>query len=147
MDATADRDELVNFLRGRNVLCPLCAVNLRDHSQSRCPKCKREICLTVGLAEPHARSWAAMTAPLCAMAGIGAWVLIMIFRQGWPERESTVFQASVALFLAAMPLLAAVVIKRKWIMRLGRGTQSILAAAAIALLIASVAMFFLGIRI
>ncbi len=44
-DATA---LLLEFVRGRDVLCPACGYNLRNLTAARCPECNRELALQVG---------------------------------------------------------------------------------------------------
>lgn len=153
MDPTAesarpddDLIELARFLHRRDLACPLCASNLRDLTSRYCPRCRRELCLSVGLAEPYVRAWVAMTSALCAMAGIGMWVLLMICKAGWPRSESGLFQLSIVVFLASIPLAILGIVKRKRMLRMPRGGQAALALTAIVALVASVGMFFSGIR-
>jgi hypothetical protein len=40
---------LLDFLRDRDVPCPLCGYNLRDLSACTCPECRETLALTVGL--------------------------------------------------------------------------------------------------
>jgi hypothetical protein len=40
---------LLAFLRGRDVVCPLCGYNLRDLTEPRCPECRKDLALTVGV--------------------------------------------------------------------------------------------------
>jgi len=40
---------LLAFLHGRDVLCPLCGYNLRDLTEPRCPECRQDLALTVGV--------------------------------------------------------------------------------------------------
>jgi hypothetical protein len=42
-------DHLLQFLHGRDVVCPLCGYNLRDLTEPRCPECRQDLELTVGV--------------------------------------------------------------------------------------------------
>jgi len=36
-------ERLREFLAGRDVYCPACSTNLRDHTTDRCPKCEAKL--------------------------------------------------------------------------------------------------------
>jgi hypothetical protein len=40
---------LLAFLHGRDAPCPLCGYNLRDLTEPRCPECRQDLELTVGV--------------------------------------------------------------------------------------------------
>ena len=48
-----DAQLLSTFLRERDVECPLCAYNLRNLRETRCPECGNELKLSVQLTEPR----------------------------------------------------------------------------------------------
>ncbi len=79
MHETAGQDDvarLLEFLRGRDVPCPLCRYNLRDLTRPQCPECRHELVLTVGVTKPRFL-WFLLAITLCTFAGIAA-VLLLI---------------------------------------------------------------------
>ncbi|MBT8485782.1 MAG: hypothetical protein HKO59_05100 [Phycisphaerales bacterium] len=79
MDETAHQDDvtrLLEFLRDRDVPCPLCRYNLRDLTQPQCPECRHELLLTVGVTKPQFLWFLLAVAP-CAFAGIAAALLLI----------------------------------------------------------------------
>ncbi len=54
MTETADEAALLlEFLRDRDVPCPLCGYNLRNLSACTCPECRETLALEVGFLKPH----------------------------------------------------------------------------------------------
>src|SRR5438093_13337491 len=90
-----DEQALLEFLRDRDVQCPLCRYNLRALTSARCPECGRELRLSVGLLEPRQGAW--LTAQI-ATAGL------MLWRRRY-LRLATAWQWSIAAIAAAVPLL------------------------------------------
>src|SRR6185369_10322700 len=87
-DARADETALLDFLRDRDVACPLCHYNLRALTSPRCPECGRELRLTIGLVEPRQGAWLTGQIALTAPAGIGLMIIIVSAFSGWPEGNS-----------------------------------------------------------
>jgi hypothetical protein len=51
-EPAADEGAIVlEWVRGRDVECPLCGYNLRDLSEPRCPECRKALTLAVSLRE------------------------------------------------------------------------------------------------
>ena len=83
---------LLEFLHGRDVLCPLCGYNLRDLTEIRCPECHQDLSLTVGA--PRLRfGWLIVAIIPSMFSGIAAGFLLipivgMLFTGGerppWP---------------------------------------------------------------
>ncbi len=67
---------LLDFLRGRDVPCPLCGHNLRDLTRPLCPECCQELLLTVGVTRPRFL-WFLLAVIPCAFAGIAAGLLLI----------------------------------------------------------------------
>ena len=79
MHETAGQDDtarLLEFLRGRDIPCPLCRYNLRDLTAPQCPECRHEILLTVGVTRPKFLWFLLAVAP-CMFAGIAAGLLLI----------------------------------------------------------------------
>ncbi len=79
MHETAGQDDvarLLEFLRGRDVPCPLCRYNLRDLTQQRCPECRHELLLTVGVTRPRCLGFLLAVTP-CTFSGIAAGLLLI----------------------------------------------------------------------
>ena len=50
---TLDIDRmLLDFVRGRDIECPLCGYNLRDLTKTTCPECKHSLEMCVGVQRP-----------------------------------------------------------------------------------------------
>src|SRR5947207_14443971 len=83
-DPAADETALLDFLRDRDVACPLCRYNLRALTSPRCPECGRELRLSVGLLEPRQGAWLTGQIALTAAAGIGLMIILVCAANGWP---------------------------------------------------------------
>ena len=127
---SADTAALVDYLRDRDVTCPLCRYNLRGLQAARCPECGRELVLSVGLAEPLLKAWITMTAALLLPAGIGVLFGIMFTREGFPVNEPHVMLL-VLLFMAHVPAAAAALWLRRRFLALSPAAQWGWAAGAI----------------
>lgn len=67
---------LLDFLRDRDVLCPLCGYNLRNLSRPQCPECRQDLSLTVGVQRPRV-VWLLATITPCTFSGIAAALLLI----------------------------------------------------------------------
>ncbi len=80
MHETAGQDEVTRllsmFLRGRDVLCPLCGYNLRDLTQRQCPECRHELLLMVGITRPRFL-WFLLAVTPCTLSGVAAGVTLI----------------------------------------------------------------------
>jgi hypothetical protein len=144
-DTDADARALLDFLRDRDVTCPLCRYNLRALTTPRCPECGRELRLSVGLVEPRQGAWLTTQIATAAAAGIGFIAIISIMMHGWPEvrRNQWVFNISFAYYLTAIPLAAATFFLRRRYLRAAENVQRLIAvAAAIATAASLVAVVF-----
>src|SRR5215208_5792469 len=97
-DQTADQAALLEFLRDRDVACPLCHYNLRALTSPRCPECGRELRLSVGLLEPRQGAWLTAQIAVSAAAGIGVLAIVSLSMYGWPNaaRRQWLMNASFA---------------------------------------------------
>ena len=103
-------DELAlrEFLRDRDVPCPLCGYDLRGLTIPRCPECGQPLKLGVGLAEPVLKTWIVMIVPLLAWGGVGFLFWTIMLRVGeWPRTRDG-FQRVLIVLLAVSPVFAVV---------------------------------------
>jgi hypothetical protein len=133
-DPAADETALLDFLRDRDVACPLCRYNLRALTSPRCPECGRELRLTIGLVEPRQGAWLTGQIALTAPAGIGLMIIIVSAFSGWPEGNSRqgLMDFAFLFHIAMIPAAAAWLVGRRRYMRLSRRIQWSGAALAIA---------------
>ena len=132
---------LVEYLRDRDVVCPLCHYNLRGLDTPRCPECGRQLELRVGLTEPRQGAWLAALISSALPAGIGVLLLITLLKDGWPEHGSNyggLRDACFGYYIASVPIVGALVRLRRRYLRLEPSHQTIIAvslavAAAIAM--------------
>lgn len=143
----AERAWLVEYLRDRDVLCPLCEYNLRQLDSAQCPECGREIRLSVNLAEPYLRGWLTTVIALCASAGMGIIVLLVSLQDGLPPLSSRAsLTISLYAFMASIPVAVGAVWRRKRFMRLGRQSQGLIACAAVIFVACELTAFFMGLK-
>jgi hypothetical protein len=121
---------LSEYLRSRDVPCPLCHYNLRGLSATRCPECGRELRLGVWLAEPRQAAWVVALVPVLLGAGIGLLVLLATLLHGWSTAEGAVVSATYIYFLACIPAALLLIMRRRRFLQLGEAFQWIIAAAA-----------------
>ena len=67
---------LLEYLRGRDVLCPLCGYDLRDLTEPRCPECRQDLALTVGVTRLRF-GWLIVTIIPSMFSGIAAGLLLI----------------------------------------------------------------------
>ena len=73
----ADGDKLLlEYVRDRDVPCPLCGYNLRDLSTPTCPECREALSLTIGFRKPRF-GWLLVTVTPGAFSGIAAAFLLI----------------------------------------------------------------------
>lgn len=70
LSGTEER-QLVEFIRDRDVPCPLCGYNLRQNISARCPECGSALLLSVGLAEPFMAAWIMLAVSICLAPASG----------------------------------------------------------------------------
>jgi hypothetical protein len=128
--ATIDAEALADYLRERDVACPLCRYNLRGLETQRCPECGRELCLSVGLAEPRLAAWIVAAAASLLPAGVGVLLVFALIASGWDSVSDVppMLFASMMLFFAFIPISAALLLWRRRFMRLEQRSQWIAAA-------------------
>jgi hypothetical protein len=66
---------LLAYVRERDVPCPLCGYNLRDLTGPRCPECRHDLVLAVGVTRPHFL-WLLVTIAPCIFSGMAAGLLL-----------------------------------------------------------------------
>jgi hypothetical protein len=138
--APAPEVVLIDFLRIRDVPCPLCGYNLRGLQQPRCPECGRELTLSVGLTEPLLKAWITFAAALLLPAGIGVLFTWILITEGFPRKPLMVF--SILLFIASIPAAAAGIYFRRRFLKLSPTVQWRWAIGAIVSGIAAFVTFF-----
>ena len=74
--SSEDLSRLLDFLRERDVACPLCGYNLRDLTCGQCPECRHPLALTVGIHNFHIMWFVATVAP-GIFSGIAAVILLI----------------------------------------------------------------------
>lgn len=141
-----DVTALFDFLRERDVACPLCGYNLRGlQHQPRCPECGRELTLTVGLTEPLLKAWITLAVALLLPAGIGLLFLIVIAVEGLPGGQPMILTA-ILLAIAHIPAAAVALRWRRAFLRLAPGAQWRWAVGAIASAVLTFATFIASIN-
>jgi hypothetical protein len=143
--AERERAWLLEYLRDRDVPCPLCGYNLRQLDSARCPECGREIRLSVNLAEPYLRAWLTTAIALCASAGMGVIVLMISFQEGLPPlRLPPSLVISLYSFMLSIPVAIGALWGRRRFMRLGRRSQGLIACAVVLFVVCALTAFFMG---
>ena len=127
-----DDAALLDFLRERDIACPLCRYNLRALTSPRCPECGRELKLTIGLVEPRQGAWLTAQIGVSAAAGIGLLLVFVIALSGWPtgNNRQRLMDAAIVYFLTAIPLAAALLMTRRRCLRLSPWMQWTMAVVA-----------------
>ena len=143
-----ERAWLVEFLRDRDVPCPLCGYNLRRLDSARCPECGREIRLSVNLAEPYLRGWLTTVIALCASAGVGMIVLMVSVQEGLPPMTRRYASLTISLyaFMASIPLAVWAIAARKRFLRMERRRQGSIAFVAAVFVACELVAFFIGLE-
>jgi hypothetical protein len=132
-DPAADETALLDFLRDRDVACPLCRYNLRALTSARCPECGRELRLAIGLVEPRQGAWLTGQIALTAAAGIGLLIIIVFAVNGWPEgNQHRLLNFAFLYHITMIPVAAVWLIGRRRYMRLSHRIQWSGAALTIA---------------
>ena len=78
-DLTGEQDDvarLLAFLQDRDVSCPLCGYNLRNLTTPRCPECRQDLELTVGVRKLRF-GWFLTTITPGLFSGIAALMLLI----------------------------------------------------------------------
>lgn len=130
---------LLEFLRDRDVPCPLCGYNLRNLTRPECPECRQDLSLTVGVERPRIDLLIATITP-CTFSGIAAALLLIpitlsLIMGGGPPPW---FVYATDGFGWLSGLAALVLLKRRFaFIRLPRRTQILCAAATWAVHVAA----------
>jgi hypothetical protein len=127
----SQHDWLIEYLRDRDVGCPLCDYNLRGLVSDRCPECGREIRLNVQAAEPYLRAWVIAAMALGGSAGIGIFILVIVVKEGWPPVRMVGVCFAMVYFLIAIPLFGILIFARRAFLRREKSTQELMAGASI----------------
>ena len=127
--AAGDASALVDYLRERDVRCPLCSYNLRGLQATRCPECGRGLRLGVWLAEPRLAAWVVALSASLLPAGVGVLLVVAVITSGWSTIRDMPNSLSIAtgFFVAFIPVAAAVALLRRRFLRLSQGRQWLLA--------------------
>ena len=146
-EAPSNEVALLDYLRGRDVACPLCGYNLRGLTASRCPECGRELQLTVGLVEPRIGAWVTCLVAVTAAGGMGVMAILSIARHGWDvlfDTEDAGQVVAIAYFLATVPAVPLLIVFRRRYRRFSQTAQWSLAGVATALTTLSFAVLIAG---
>jgi len=145
LSPAANEQALVDFLRERDVECPLCGYNLRQLQSARCPECGRELELRVGLTEPRQGAWLTAQIAMAGAGGIGLIALLSCILNGWPNarRFQWVMNVQFAYYLAGIPVAAALLWQRRRYLRMPREWQWAAAWLAAIATFASIVAFVL----
>ena len=125
--ADSESSLLLAFVRDRDVACPLCGYNLRALSAPRCPECRKNLVLTVGLRETHVL-WLMITVAPCFFSGIAAVLLfapLIIF----PGAPRFILLAD-AFGFASGAIGILLIVRRRAFMRQSGGRQRLWAGIA-----------------
>ena len=147
MTQTTDNSQpLLEYLRERDVACPLCGYNLRALSSARCPECGRELQLTVGTTEPFMRAWVVLASAALAGAGIGLLFVLLTIKEGWPRNEPLLMKITVIYFEGSILFTIPVLLARRRFLRWPLSRQWIIAILMVALTATGMVGFFVGLR-
>jgi hypothetical protein len=134
----------------RTLLCPVCLAPVGAMTRPACPHCNVTVALGVGAGEPGvSRVWTALATAVCLAGGLGVFVLLIVLNEGWPGRTrggAPELQASLAYFIANIPVALLAIFKRRAFRRLPDVTQLVLAVGAWTGTVAAFAALFFGIR-
>ena len=143
--STAEPRALIDYLRDRDVACPLCEYNLRGLTVPRCPECGRELALRVGLVEPRQGAWIAALIATALPAGVGMLLIVTIVKDGWPQGAEfqTLQNLGFWYYLLSIPLEGCLVWQRRrflriqrtmqWMIAVGLGVLGVLSIVAVAM--------------
>ena len=145
-DSPPGHEWLFEFLRERDVPCPLCGYNLRALHSNCCPECGRELRLNIGLAESYVKAWVAALVTMGASAGVGLFVLMVVLKEGWPPPRLRLLSVSLAYFILSIPGFGILLVTRRRYLRLPRGIQRRIAMACVTLSLLGLVAFFMGLE-
>ena len=117
---------LRDFLRDRDVSCPVCKYNLRDLTVATCPECKRVLSLNVGVDDDAGIGWLIATIVPGAFSGIAAlflFVIIVLSMQGNPAPTWEPFVIDGFGLLSGLVAVGLMVLRRRFL-SLRRETQA-----------------------
>ena len=133
---TSERDEVVAFLQERDVPCPLCGYNLRNLREPRCPECGAGVRLTVGLVDLYLRAWLTGAVSLCASAGAGVFLgLIVLGGGGFPRFPNIMAAVDFFSFPCMIPFAILFLMSRRKFLRLTRSSQKAWAIFLVAIVV------------
>ncbi|MGB7160813.1 MAG: hypothetical protein WBD40_22300 [Tepidisphaeraceae bacterium] len=144
---SSDEAVLLDYLRARDVACPLCGYNLRGLTAGRCPECGRELQLSVGLVEPRIGAWVTCLVAVTAAGGMGLMAILSIARHGWEvvfAPGGAVQVVTISYFLVTAVVVPALIVLRRRYRRLSQTAQWALAGVAAALTALAFAVLIAG---
>jgi hypothetical protein len=136
---------LLQFVRDREVPCPVCKYNLHALTVPRCPECGRALCLTVGAVEPFLAAWIITAIGSFGSSGIGALLTAFAICRPVHFHDPTQYLAWWS-FTFSVPLAIGTVMFRRKFLRLPRGIQWILAVLVVTLSLGQIVGFIALIR-
>lgn len=143
-----DQAALLDFLRERDVPCPVCKYNLRALTSDRCPECGRTLKLAVGTIEQ--RLGAYIVTLVCSLlpGGPGVLFAIIVIDSGFPSTADSEFASIMAIGIGswvAMALALAAILLRRRILRMSPPGQWLLAGVAalnLAIIVGAIILLF-----
>jgi hypothetical protein len=139
-----DDQILIDWLRDRDVFCPLCNYNVRNLTSPRCPECGNKLRITIAIVDPYLKAWIALMVGVCAGAGIGILCLYAAFRGGLEDAPAAI-RATMIIEILMIPEAVLVLFFRKKFQRLSRPAQWLLASVGIGLVLFGYVSFFASI--
>lgn len=140
----------LEFLRNRDVDCPVCGYNLRNLSSPRCPECGETLELKIGASEPRRILLFTGLVGLAMGAGFSGlmllYPLIQIMRGGSGPNWTTLVVVTGLGFVVQLPLLICWLYFWRRLARLSTPRQAMLALAAWMITLTNLVLFSLLIR-
>lgn len=131
---------LLRYVQDLEVPCPVCGYNLHQLTRPSCPECGHALKLGVRSVEPVRASWVLLLVGLAMAAGPGLIAGLMLSQEvmrfgvaitfriwDWAEILLTVY------VIAAVPMLVAALLTRRWFCTLPLRVQHTIALAPMAL--------------
>ena len=137
---------MARALSGRDVGCPGCGYNLRDHTGSCCPRCQQRLRVAVTADEPYLAAWVTLLVSLwlSAWPGVVLWVATLVDRFALTHAGDAYELIAGGYAMMCLLLAVAVLLTRRAFCRLRRMVQWRFALPA-ALATAVVAVWTVGV--
>jgi hypothetical protein len=121
LPTASDDATLIDWLREREIPCPMCGYNLRALQTPRCPECGQMLRLSVTLAEPYLKAWVTLLVFSCLGSSVGLLFLIAVLKSGLPP--GAIPRLGACILMASTPLPPIVLLTRRGFLKLSRAAQ------------------------